>query len=506
MVLFDAHHRRFFSWKGLFVIDMSKIPQVKNRSAAAIQITAEQLLRIANNQGIERVEKAPTQFITDREELSQYQQTKRKDFEDQLRRSRQHIGIWCKYGLWEASQKEFERARSVFERALDVDYRNQTLWLKYADMEMKNKFVNHARNVWDRAVTLHPRVDSFWYKYSYMEELLGAVDNARAIFERWMAWDPDDLAWAAFIKFEMRQGQIDRARTIYERYITLLPTCRAYLKYAKWEEQLHQRSLARQVYERALSELHSYEHTEKLLINFARFEERCKEIDRARVIYQYAIAQIENNKSQQNNIQNNEDINELKKEFILFEKRNGHKENIENIIITQRREFYKNSINNDIYNYDIWFDYIKLEENESDLTIVRDVYKQAIQCKPPILEKRYWKRYIYLWINYVLYEELIVKDSNSTREVYKQCLDTIPHKYFTFGKIWLMYAYFEVRQKNLTAARKILGQAIGKGGLKPCLFIWVLFLKLVYLFGFYVKILSFYMVLLKCCLFIWFCV
>ena len=54
-----------------------------------------------------------------------YQQTKRKDFEDQIRRQRQVlnivfnlylnisklIGIWCKYGLWEASQKEFERAR-----------------------------------------------------------------------------------------------------------------------------------------------------------------------------------------------------------------------------------------------------------------------------------------------------------------------------------------------------------------------------------------------------------
>jgi crooked neck len=62
----------------------------------------------------------------------------------------------------------------VFERALDIDYRNQTLWQKYADMEMKNKFVNHARNVWDRAVTLHPRVDTFWYKYSYMEEMAGA--------------------------------------------------------------------------------------------------------------------------------------------------------------------------------------------------------------------------------------------------------------------------------------------------------------------------------------------
>lgn len=57
------------------------------------------------------------------------------------------------------------RARSIYERALDVDYRNVTLWLKYAEMEMKNRQVNHARNIWDRAITTLPRVNQFWYVY-----------------------------------------------------------------------------------------------------------------------------------------------------------------------------------------------------------------------------------------------------------------------------------------------------------------------------------------------------
>lgn len=56
----------------------------------------------------------------------------------------------------------FSRARSIYERALDVDYRNVTLWLKYAEMEMKNRQVNHARNIWDRAITTLPRVNQFW--------------------------------------------------------------------------------------------------------------------------------------------------------------------------------------------------------------------------------------------------------------------------------------------------------------------------------------------------------
>jgi len=53
-------------------------------------------------------------------------------------------------------------ARSVYERALDVDGRNATVWLKYAEMEMRHKHLNHARTIWDRAVLLLPMVQIFW--------------------------------------------------------------------------------------------------------------------------------------------------------------------------------------------------------------------------------------------------------------------------------------------------------------------------------------------------------
>jgi crooked neck len=71
-------------------------------------------------------------------------------------------------------------------------------------------------------------------------------------------------------------------------------------------------------------------------------------------------------------------------------------------------------------------------------------------------EKRHWRRYIYLWIGYALYEELLAEDVERTRQVYQACLELIPHKKFTFAKVWLLFAQFEVRQRNLTSARKIL--------------------------------------------------
>lgn len=62
-------------------------PRVKNKSAAPIQVTAEQLLREAVDRQEEKVQ-APTQRFADLEELHEYQGRKRKEFEDYVRRNR----------------------------------------------------------------------------------------------------------------------------------------------------------------------------------------------------------------------------------------------------------------------------------------------------------------------------------------------------------------------------------------------------------------------------------
>lgn len=69
------------------------------------------------------------------------------------------------------------------------------------------------------------------------------------------------------------------------------------------------------------------------------------------------------------------------------------------------------------------------------------VYERAIANIPPAPEKRYWQRYIYLWINYALFEELQAQDMQRTREVYSACLKVIPHKVFTFAKVYLPSAH-----------------------------------------------------------------
>lgn len=53
------------------------------------------------------------------------------------------------------------------------------------------------------------------------------------------------------------------------------------------------------------------------------------------------------------------------------------------------------------------------------------------------------------------------QDIPRARQIYKTAIDLVPHKQFTFAKLWIMLARFEVRQMDLMAARKVLGAAIG---------------------------------------------
>lgn len=98
---------------------------------------------------------------------------------------------------------------------------------------------------------------------------------------------------------------------------------------------------------------------------------------------------------------------------------------------------------------------------EGNIDTIRECYERAIANVPIEPGKNSWRRYIYLWINYALFEELETEDIERTRQIYKTCLELIPHKLFTFSKIWLLYAHFEIRCKDLTKARKTLGMAIG---------------------------------------------
>ncbi|KPM06266.1 crooked neck-like protein [Sarcoptes scabiei] len=425
--------------------------KVKNKAPAEIQITAEQILREAKERELEIVAPPPKQKISDPDELADYQLRKRKFFEDNIRKNRLAFSNWIKYAKWEESQQEIQRARSIFERTLDVDPRNIKTWLKYAQMEMRNRQINHARNILDRAVLILPRVNQFWYKYIYMEEMLNNIPGCRQVFERWMDWEPNEQAWFTYIKFELRYNEIDRAREIYSRFVTVHPDVKNWIKFAHFEEQHGFVENSRDIFEKAIEFFGDDYLSERLFMSFARFEENQHEYDRVRIIFKYALEKLP--------VENRQNIF---KQYSIFEKKHGNRFEIEDIVFSKRKTHYEDELKQNPYNYDLWFDYIRLLEDEGDVEKIREIYERAVANVPVLNEKKLWRRYIYLWIYYAVYEELKNKDYEKTREIYKFLLEKlIPHKTFTFAKIWIMAAKFEIRQNDLAAARKILGTSIG---------------------------------------------
>ncbi|KAI3832263.1 hypothetical protein MKX03_011978 [Papaver bracteatum] len=431
--------------------------RVKNKNPAPIQITAAHILREARElQQDSDFRPRQNHKITDSSELSDYSFHKRKQYEDSIRRGKNTTSVWLQYAQWEeeSAQKDLKRARSIYERAIESDYKDHTIWLKYAEFEMRNKCINHARNVWERAVTLLPRIDQLWYKYIHLEEKLGNVAAVRQIFERWMEWMmPDQGNWLTYIKFEIRYNEIDRARNLFSRFVERYPRVSSvYIEFAKFEMKNGEIDRARSVYVNAVEKFGEDDvvESERLFIAFAEFEESCKEIERARCVYKYALERIPKGRA--------EDLN---KKFVAFQKQYGDKEVIEDAVVGKRRLQYEEEVKKNPCQYDSWFDCIRLEEIVGSKDRIREIYERAIANVPPAEEKPYWQRYIGIWINYALYEELDAEDMDRTRQVYMKCLKLIPHKKFSFAKIWLMAAQFKLRQKNLTAARKILGNAIG---------------------------------------------
>ena len=362
------------------------------------------------------------------------------------------MGEWLRYANWELEQKEYARARSVFERGLNEDSQSVQLWVAYIDSELRHRNINHARNLLERAIGILPRVDKFWFKYVYMEETLENIPAVRSIFERWMRWEPAEDAWGAYIKMERRYGEIGRARAIFERFVQVHPSSQNYLKWARFEEENADAENVREVFQLAMEAFGEGEFMdEKIYISFARYETRLKEYERARTIYKYALDRLPRSKSE-----------ELYKAYTTFEKQFGDRDGVEDVLVGKRRLRYEEQVTENPKNYDAWFDYARLEEMAGEPERVRDVYERAIAQIPPTQEKRHWRRYIYLWLNYALYEELETKDYERARQVYQEALKLIPHKSFTFAKLWLMAAQFEIRQMQLTSARKLLGQALGR--------------------------------------------
>lgn len=99
-----------------------------------------------------------------------------------------------------------------------------------------------------------------------------------------------------------------------------------------------------------------------LYTSFAQFEERCKEVERARAIYRFALDNLPKSKAEV-----------LYQAYMSFEKQFGDREGVEDAVVGKRRFQYEELLKENPMNYDTWFDYLRLEEDNGDVARTREV-------------------------------------------------------------------------------------------------------------------------------------
>lgn len=88
---------------------------------------------------------------------------------------------------------------------------------------------------------------------------------------------------------------------------------------------------------------------------------------------------------------------------------------MENLIAQNTKLQLEQEILKDQYNYDTWFDLLRLAEESQNIDEIRDTYERAISNKPLTMEKQYWRRYIYFWIYYAVFEEQVAQDTERAK-------------------------------------------------------------------------------------------
>lgn len=442
------------------------------------QITSEQILQDAFQLKDEPLNR-PKQSIQDLDELRSFQLTKRKEYEQQLNKNRLNFGQWLRYAKWEVKHNhDFPRARSIFERALEVNVQHIPFWTHYIQFELSYKNITHARNLLDRAVTTLPRVDKLWFLYVQTEETLKNYQMVRIIFERWLSWNPNPSAWDAYINYEKRYEEYDNAREIYVRYVQIHSSGEIWLKWIDFEmndvpidpEQVKR---IRNVFELSVDTMLASEALmgdillAEIINKWSLWEISVKEYERARAIFQLML---KSDTIQE--IITPEQRNQIYLSYTEFEKSYGDKDTIESSIMIKRKLKYEEEVNKAPLDYDSWWSYISILQQEDNNEITRETFERAIKVIPTdAFKSTIWRRYIYIWIKYAFWEEFTVGSIENARNIWNKTLKAIPHKSFTFAKIWISFAQFEIRndpENGLANARKILGRSIGQSGtLKP---------------------------------------
>lgn len=105
--------------------------------------------------------------------------------EERIKHSKSYIPF-VKYATFEFNNYEIEKARSIYERAINKFYNIIELWNSYKNMELKLKNYKNTRNIYKRIVQLHPLNNQIYKEFLNFERKYGNFSDQQFVMSKWL--------------------------------------------------------------------------------------------------------------------------------------------------------------------------------------------------------------------------------------------------------------------------------------------------------------------------------
>ena len=441
------------------------LTKVINRSAAAVQVTAEQLISKSFDANSRKVgTENPDLMIVTKAELSAHFTSKREDFEKTIRKDPTHLNAWLKYTKWEVHvAKSNPRARAVFERASDHHSSSEVFWRAFAVFEMSDGQSANARSVLQRATSTLPGSADLWLLAILLERSLSQVAAARDLYNTWMNYQPHAAAWRCFARFELDQTDApdrkERTRSVLSRFAALFNEEPTWTFYAACERELGDSTRAVEVLTTAMRALPDpYTSCPRLVIALADAYVGAEDAERAREVYVTAVQQVA-----ALDMVLTADHKALQKHYEEFELVHGGDEELARAVIVTRRTAYRDETARNPDNLSAFTSLIEIEKAaQASPTVIADLYQQACFGSVPAADtKNPWREHVALWLASAHYHEHALQDVPGAEAVIKRGLACIHGKPFGFTELWIALAELHQRHSGPEQARSIIDTAIG---------------------------------------------
>lgn len=309
--------------------------------------------------------------------------------------------LWISFAKFYAKHGGMENARTVFEKATQVNYRTvddlAAVWCQWAELEIKYKNYKEALNVmrtaarvphkpvrwtkWDDLPVqerLH-KSTKLWSFYADLEENLGTLESTKAVYES--MFDLKIVTPKIVLNFaSMLQERkfFEESFRVYEKGIALFefphvyPIWSAYLKKFTGRFKGKKLERARDLFEQAVASA-SGDELKKLYILYAKYEEEHGLARRAMGVYDRAVDAL--------------DLSERLEMYNIYVTKATQL-----FGLTKTREIYQKAIMNlpEAHLKDLCIKYAAMERNLGEVDRARAIYQYVSEFCNPTTAPDFW--------------------------------------------------------------------------------------------------------------------